>query len=717
MRTLSPVIDIVIVNYKSAQCLRECIRSVNAVLGRIKANIFVENNSPQEEIDIPGDGSFEISICNNASNLGFAKAVNKALRKGSAPYVLVLNPDTLLLEGFFDSVLAYMENNADIGVVGPKILNPDGSVQGSARSFPTPLTALFGRSSLLTKWFPRNKLTRRNVLTMASDGVRPMEVDWVSGACMLVRRRAIEDVGLLDERFFMYWEDADWCRRMWEKRWKVVYYPTATIIHYTGASSHQHLFKAIYEFHKSSYLLFNKYNQNASGFVRLAAVGALAARFAVVAGTSIVRAATAKALASSRARAENKGKNEKIKVLRVISRLNIGGPAIHVALLTKSMNSKRFQNFVVTGTPSPHEGDMRYLFEDCSSRIFVLPTLHRDIDLITDFKTIISLYRLMRKIRPHIVDSHTAKAGFATRIAASLLRLFSRNGPLTVHTFHGNVFKGYFKPSKTLAYIWIERALATITDTVIAISPAQKEELVHTYKIASDEKVKIVPLGLELDRFLTCGNLKGKFRRRFSMDKDCFLVGIVGRLVPIKNHMMFLKAAKAFVVRHPETSIGFAVIGDGELRDELKSLTRKMGLREKVTFCGWIKDIQAVYADLDALVLTSINEGTPVSIIEAMASRVPIISTCVGGVRDLIGSPKGPIESGGFAVCSRGILCKSGDFLGLARALEYLLNEDEEEKEKRLVAAMEFVRQRYSKARLLSDMESLYTNLLNKACC
>ncbi|HDG97178.1 MAG TPA: glycosyltransferase family 1 protein, partial [Desulfobacterales bacterium] len=368
----------------------------------------------------------------------------------------------------------------------------------------------------------------------------------------------------------------------------------------------------------------------------------------------------------------------------------------------------------VTGTPSPHEGDMRYLFEDCSSRIFVLPTLHREIDLITDFRTVISLYRLMRRIRPHIVDSHTAKAGFATRIAAFFLRIFSRNGPLTVHTFHGNVFKGYFKPSKTLAYIWIERALARITDIVIAISPAQKKELVHTYKIASDEKVKVVPLGLELDRFLTCGKLNGKFRHRFSIDKDCFLIGIVGRLVPIKNHVMFLKAAKIFVSEHPDINVRFAVVGDGELRDELESLTRKMGLREKVTFCGWIKGIQAVYSELDALVLTSINEGTPVSIIEAMASCVPIISTCVGGVRDLIGSPKGSIESGDFAVCSRGILCNSGDFLGLARALEYLLNEDEEQKEKRLVAALEFVRQRYSKTRLLSDMESLYTDLLKK---
>jgi len=360
---------------------------------------------------------------------------------------------------------------------------------------------------------------------------------------------------------------------------------------------------------------------------------------------------------------------------------------------------------------------MRYLFKDCSNRIFVLPTLHRDIDLITDFKTIISLYRLMREIRPHIVDSHTAKAGFATRIAAFFLRIFSRNGPLTVHTFHGNVFKGYFKPSKTLAYIWIERALARITDIVIAISPAQKEELVHTYKIASDEKVKVVPLGLELDRFLTCGKLNGKFRHRFSIDKDCFLIGIVGRLVPIKNHVMFLKAAKIFVSEHPDINVRFAVVGDGELREELESLTRKMGLREKVRFCGWIKDVQNVYADLDVLVLTSINEGTPVSIIEAMASKVPVISTCVGGVRDLIGISKEDIESGDFAVCSRGILCNSGDSLGLARALEHLLREDNEEKEKRRMSALEFVKERYSKARLLSDMESLYTNLLNKARC
>lgn len=709
-------IDIVIVNYKSARCLKLCLESIKKTSKNINVNIFVEDNSAEWELQEIKVTFPNITITTHGSNLGFAKAANKGGKKGNSAYLIVLNPDTVILRGFFHSVLTFMEENPKVGILGPKMLNVDGSIQGSARSFPTPLTAFFGRSSMLTKLFPNNRFTRQNLLTMSSDGISSMEVDWVSGACMVIRRKALEHVGMFDEQFFMYWEDADLCKRMRDRGWKVVYFPSASIIHYAGASSSHEIFKCLLEFHKSGYRLFCKYLVRKREVTKFAAAFVLALRFFSVLPLSLFRACLIEKKEKRRGRNPKRGFSSprRIRILRVVSRLNIGGPAIHVALLTKGLNSKRFQNYLVTGTPSPHEGDMSYLFRDYNNEIFVLPTLHREIDLITDFRTVISLYRLMRRIRPHIVDSHTAKAGFTTRIAASCLRLFSKNGPLMVHTFHGNVFKGYFRKSKSLAYIGIERVLARLTDVIIAISPAQKEELVHTYRIASDEKVKVVPLGLELDRFFTCDKLRGQFKCEFSINKDSFLVGIVGRLVPIKNHVMFLKAAKMFVSEHPDINVRFAVVGDGELREELESLTRKMGLREKVRFCGWIKDVQNVYADLDVLVLTSINEGTPVSIIEAMASKVPVISTCVGGVRDLIGISKEDIESGDFAVCSRGILCNSGDSLGLARALEYLLREDKEEKEKRLMTALEFVKERYSKARLLSDMESLYTDLLKK---
>jgi GT2 family glycosyltransferase len=192
---------------------------------------------------------------------------------------VILNPDTVIQEGFFESVISHMEANPKVGVLGPRVLNSDGSVQGSARSFPTVGTSFFGRTSLLTKLFPQNPISSKSVLTARCDGSTPMTVDWVSGACMIVRRKAIETVGLMDERFFMYWEDADWCRRMWQKGWEVVYYPGAAVIHHVGQSSRTRPFRSEFDFHVSAYRLFSKYARGASSLLKpLIAVG-LFARF------------------------------------------------------------------------------------------------------------------------------------------------------------------------------------------------------------------------------------------------------------------------------------------------------------------------------------------------------------------------------------------------------------------------------------------------------
>jgi hypothetical protein len=203
----------------------------------------------------------EVVLSKSARNVGFARAVNNGLRQGRAPYILLVNPDSLVGDGLFEAALKYMEENPGVGILGPKILNADGSTQTSARSFPNAFTGLFGRSSVLSRLFPHNPLSRRNMLTMASDGVTPMQVDWVSGACMVVRRQAFEDVGPMDERFFMYWEDADWCRRMWRKGWKVVYFPVSEVIHYAGESSSEEPVRSAYEFHRSSFKLFNKHGR------------------------------------------------------------------------------------------------------------------------------------------------------------------------------------------------------------------------------------------------------------------------------------------------------------------------------------------------------------------------------------------------------------------------------------------------------------------------
>jgi GT2 family glycosyltransferase len=244
--------------------------------------VIVQDNASEDGVSRVREMFPQIGMSKNNYNIGFAKAVNQSLHESNAPYVMILNPDTYVLDGFFGSVLRYMEENLDVGIVGPRILNLDGSVQGSARSFPTPLTALFGRNTLLTKWFPNNRFTSGNVLTTRTDGVTSLPVDWVSGACMVIRREAIKDVGPMDERFFIYWEDADWCKRMWDFGWKVIYFPQAHVVHYVGGSSDKLIVRSVVEFHKSSYRLFEKHTKSPVRVVKSVVFLALSIRLVCV---------------------------------------------------------------------------------------------------------------------------------------------------------------------------------------------------------------------------------------------------------------------------------------------------------------------------------------------------------------------------------------------------------------------------------------------------
>jgi hypothetical protein len=222
-------------------------------------NIFIQDNASGDGLKSIKALFPDIQVSVNSTNLGFAKAVNNTLKMCSASHIMLLNPDTIVKQGFIETIIDYMQNHPDVGIVGPRILNADGTVQGSARSFPTPLTGFFGRTSLLTKWFPNNWITRKSILSHPDNGTEPIRVDWVSGACMVLRHSAVQNVGMLDERFFMYWEDVDWCRRMWQKGWKVVYYPKPTIVHYVCGSSNKRPIQSIYAFHRSCYLYFIKY--------------------------------------------------------------------------------------------------------------------------------------------------------------------------------------------------------------------------------------------------------------------------------------------------------------------------------------------------------------------------------------------------------------------------------------------------------------------------
>jgi GT2 family glycosyltransferase/glycosyltransferase involved in cell wall biosynthesis len=707
------MVDIIIVNFRSTDYVLRCLKSIYNSLHQFTGKVFVQDNASEDGIDRINAAFPQVILSKHSYNMGFSKAINSALQQSNAPYIVLLNPDSYVMDNFFKPIIDYMENNPRVGIVGPKIFNHDGSIQGSARSFPTPLTALFGRSSLLTSFFPNNPLSRANILTTMSDGETPMKVDWVSGACMVVRKKAVDDIGLLDESFFMYWEDADWCRRMWKKGWKVVYFPKASIVHYVGVSSGQAFLRSVFEFHKSSYRLFNKYN-NTSLFMKPLAITGISLHLFYVLVSNRFHACYKKfAFAKMHLKQDRVvEKKEKIKVLRVIARLNIGGPAIHVHLLTRGLDGKKFQSILVTGRISPREGDMSYLFDFSDSNPIMIPELQREISLKLDLKALVRIFKILRREKPDIVHTHTAKAGSNTRLAVFLYNIISDKKVRIVHTFHGHVFEGYFSRVKSFLFVWIERLMARETDVIVGISETQRKELVDKYKIAPYRKIKKVELGFDLKPFLHAEDLKGQFRQKMGLDDNTILIGIVGRLVPIKNHSMFLKGAKIFLERNKEISVRFIIVGDGELREELADYCEKMRLSDYVHFCGWMRDLPFVYADLDILALTSLNEGTPVSIIEAMASSVPVISTDAGGVMDLLGPPNGTPLSNGFVVHEQGILCRKNDAFGFANGLKYLLDIDIKEKEERLARARSFVEHRFSEKRMLHDIESLYLELM-----
>jgi glycosyltransferase involved in cell wall biosynthesis len=406
---------------------------------------------------------------------------------------------------------------------------------------------------------------------------------------------------------------------------------------------------------------------------------------------------------------------QKLKVLRVVSRLNIGGPSIHVSILLDRLNQDLFDSKLVSGFVSKYEGDMSYLLSSHKDQIIWIKALQREIHFYSDMKALLRFYKILCEFKPDIVHSHMAKAGTVSRTAVLIYNLMQHKSVKTVHTFHGNVLEGYFSRMKSFIFTRIEQVLARFTDAVIAISKSQEQELIEKYKISKPEKIHIIHLGFDLVPFRNSQKHKGTFRKKLELDKHTILVGIVGRLVPIKNHRLFLDMAKFFRQRNPDAKIKFVLIGDGELRFDLGKYAEHIGIGKDVVFFGWEHQVTKIYADLDILALTSLNEGTPVSIIEAMASSVPVIATDVGGVKDLLGKPaQNNLGLNGFWICERGILCKKDDAASLCHGLEYLINNKKTKKDPSIMNAKIYITENYSYDKLVQNIEHLYLSLVNK---
>jgi glycosyltransferase involved in cell wall biosynthesis len=389
-----------------------------------------------------------------------------------------------------------------------------------------------------------------------------------------------------------------------------------------------------------------------------------------------------------------------MKVARVITRLNIGGPSIQAIALTSRLADRGHQTRLLHGRIGPGEGDMRYLAARDAHLVYV-PTLGRAIAPLDDLRTLARLYRELREFQPTIVHTHMAKAGLLGRLAARVYNVTRGAAPRArlVHTYHGHVLEGYFGGARTSVFIALERWLARISDAIVAISPAIRGELLDQYRIGRPEQYRVIPLGFDLAPFAAInGEARARARQILQIDVNAPVVTTVGRLTAIKQHHLFLDVAERVIARHTDAVI--LLVGDGELRANLEAQAARLGLGSHVRFLGWRRDLATLYAATDVFALTSRNEGTPVALIEAMASSVPGVSTDVGGVRDVI------------LDATMGIRVPLDDTSAFAAGVLHLLDAPQE----RITigeCGRRHVLGRFDINRLTDDVEGLYRDLLN----
>jgi glycosyltransferase involved in cell wall biosynthesis len=382
--------------------------------------------------------------------------------------------------------------------------------------------------------------------------------------------------------------------------------------------------------------------------------------------------------------------DDRITVVRVIDRLNVGGPAIHAVLTTRGLDATRFRTVLVIGSVEPQEADMGYLLDRYGVEHVLIPSLGRELRPLRDLLTTWHLLRVIVRERPQIVHTHKAKAGALGRVAALVAGV-----PVRVHTFHGHVFKGYFGPRKTSLFIAIERALAKITTRLVALSDGLVDELASEYRIAVRERFRVVPLGFDLAPFADAKSRRGGLRRELGMGEEIPLVAIVGRMVPVKDHLTFVAAAAELAARRPE--VQFVFVGGGEQEEAVRAEVERRGLSSRCHLLGWRQNLEQIYADLDVVALSSLNEGTPVTLVEAMAAGVPVVSTAVGGVPDVL-------RQG-----ARGELVPTRDPVALAAAIERSLTPAASARASRIRAE---VIAEFGETRLCDNLARLYQELL-----
>jgi len=381
---------------------------------------------------------------------------------------------------------------------------------------------------------------------------------------------------------------------------------------------------------------------------------------------------------------------EPVSIVRVVTRLNIGGPAIHTILLTRELRTSGYQTVLLFGNCEQGEGDMSYLLDPADTACCV-PALSRSLSPLRNMRALLALWRVIRRERPAIVHTHTAMAGCLGRTAAILAGV-----PVIVHTFHGNSLRQYFSPVLNAIFRNIERLLALRTDTICVLSPQQLRELSSELRLAAPSKFRVVPLGLDLSPFL---------HLPLPMPRDTIRIGWFGRLVDIKNVELLLQTAT--LLRNSRAPFEFHIAGDGPDRHLVEAALPR--LAPNLVWHGWKQDIAPLLASCHLVIQTSRNEGTPVALIQAMAAGRPFLSTAVGGVVDMTCGESRSLTPGADWF-DNAVLVKPGPN-NFAQALLEFAQFPDRIPEMGL-AARAFASTRYRKEALISNLDSLYRELL-----
>jgi glycosyltransferase involved in cell wall biosynthesis len=386
-----------------------------------------------------------------------------------------------------------------------------------------------------------------------------------------------------------------------------------------------------------------------------------------------------------------------VRVLRVIARLNVGGPALHVSYLTRGLEARGYETTLVAGDVGRGEESMAFVAAQEGVEVVQLPGLSRELSPVRDLIAAVHLARLVRRLRPDVLHTHTAKAGAVGRVAALLSG--RRRPRVVVHTFHGHVLRGYFGAAGSLVFRAIETALARVTDSLVAVSPEVRDELVRL-GVAPARKFTVIRLGIDLEPRVACDEDPAAVRARIGVAADRFVVGWFGRMTAVKRTDDLLDALAALRERGVDALL--LLVGDGDDRERLERLAHGRGLARSVLFLGYQEDVARWYAACDAIVLTSANEGTPVTLIEGLAAGRPVVATRVGGVPDVV-------DDG-----VTGFLVRAGDTHAVAERLA-LLASDPELRRRMGDEGRRRVLERYAVGRLVDDVDRLYRALLPTA--